>query len=443
MNPRRGRLRALVALFAVLAVLAAACSNSTSGSQQNDSGDGGASAPGVTADEVRFSILGTQTNNPLGNCLLECYADGIKAYFAYRNNEGGVHGRKLVVAEEVDDQLGQNQQKAIQIISGNKTFGTFSATQLATGWAEFAKATVPLYGWAIHPADMVGKNSTFGNSAPPCLDCYDRTFAYVAKLAGAKKVAAIGYGVSENSKQCVKQIGDTINHYKADTGQELVYLNDSLAFGLPNGLGPEVTEIKGKGAEIVLSCMDLNGMKTLAQELKRQDLDKLPLYHLNTYNQKFVNDADGLFEGDYMSVGFRPFEASDGDTEMKTFREWIKKEGGNLDEMAMYGWITADLAYQGLEKAGENPTRASVIEATNKLTKYTAGGLTQAVDWSRQHNAPSREDPVTNGYAKVCRALVKVKDGKFQLVGGTKDKPFVCWPPKDDKWSEPEQVSFS
>src|SRR5689334_11386674 len=88
--------RALVALVA-LALLAAACS-----SDDDDGGAGAASsttaasagdvapvdAPGVTATEIRYAAFGTNSNNPLGTCVLDCYVDGIKAYFAYRNSEG-------------------------------------------------------------------------------------------------------------------------------------------------------------------------------------------------------------------------------------------------------------------------------------------------------------------------------------------------------------------
>ncbi|EFC79637.1 hypothetical protein FrEUN1fDRAFT_7252, partial [Parafrankia sp. EUN1f] len=141
MNLRPGRLRAVAVLLVVLGLVAAACSNSSGEADSSPStGGNSASAPGVSSTEIKFSVLGTKTNNPLGNCLHECFLEGIKAYFAYRNSEGGVNGRQLVVSKEVDDQLGQNQQKAVEIISANDTFATFSATQLATGWGEFAEA---------------------------------------------------------------------------------------------------------------------------------------------------------------------------------------------------------------------------------------------------------------------------------------------------------------
>ena len=68
----------------------------------------------------------------------------------------------------------------------------------------------------------------------------------------------------------------------------MAYVNDNLAFGLPNGIGPEVTAMKDAGVDFVSTCIDLNGMKTLAQELQRQGMDDVVLYHPNTYNQQFV-----------------------------------------------------------------------------------------------------------------------------------------------------------
>ena len=58
-----------------------------------------------------------------------------------------------------------------------------------------------------------------------------------------------------------------------------------------------------------------------------------------------------------------------------TSSEWMDETGAEITEIAMIGWINADLAYQGLVAAGPQFDRASVIAATNEMTEYTAGGL--------------------------------------------------------------------
>src|SRR5690606_21379145 len=73
--------------------------------------------PGVSDDEISFAVIGTRSGNPLGTCILDCYVEGIEAYFAYRNAEGGIYGRDLVIGEVLDDELVQNQVRALDVIS--------------------------------------------------------------------------------------------------------------------------------------------------------------------------------------------------------------------------------------------------------------------------------------------------------------------------------------
>ncbi|EFC86351.1 ABC transporter substrate-binding protein [Parafrankia sp. EUN1f] len=437
----------LVALVAALGVLLVACSNSSgSDSTENKGGSGGAvvanSAPGVTADAINFSMLATKSNNPTGACIYDCYAQGIEAYFAFRNSEGGVHDRKLALTEKIDDQLGQNKQGALKIINDNNTFGTFSAAQLPLGWGDLAEAGVPQYVWAIQPAAMAGHDDIWGNAGIICLDCTARYYPYAATLVGAKKIAALGYGVSDSSKRCTQSVRDSIELYKADTGQEVVYYNEGLAFGLPNGVGPEVSAIKRAGADMVITCFDLNGQKTLAQELQRQGLADVKLLHPNSYDQKFVEEAGDLFEGDIVQVQFRPFEADAGDSGLGDFKKWMEKTGAEISEVAMIGWIDADIAYQGILKAGPSFTRQSVIDATNKITDYTADGLIAPIDWTRMHESATQKDPTTHGAKQECASFVQIKGGKFQMVGATKEKPWVCWSNANRDWADPTKTSF-
>jgi ABC-type branched-subunit amino acid transport system substrate-binding protein len=220
-----------------------------------------------------------------------------------------------------------------------------------------------------------------------------------------------------------------------------VYSADDLAFGLPNGLGPEVTAMAQADADFVVGCIDLNGMQTLAEELQRQGLADVPMMHSNTYDAEFVRAAGDLFEGDVIGVGFRPFEADAGDSTLDEFLEWMDRTGGQVTEQAMVGWINADLAYQGLVAAGPDFDRASVIEATNEMTEYTAGGLIPPIDWSRQHEPPTEDDPVTHGSAQECTAYVTVRDGEMELIGDP-EAPWSCWDPAEEGWTEPEPTDF-
>jgi hypothetical protein len=397
--------------------------------------------PGVTDEEIRFSAFGTQANNPLGTCVMDCYTQGIEAYFAFRNSEGGVHGRDLVLSTVLDDELSNNQQRALEIVSANDTFAAFSATQIPSGWPDIAQAGIPLYTWSIHPAPATGEEGIFGYQGVICTTCTSRSVPYVASLEEATTIATLGYGVSPNSQECAVGTADSVELYAEETGQSVGYVNDDLAFGLPNGIGPEVTAMLDAGVDFISACIDLNGMKTLAQELERQGAGDIPMYHPNTYNEQFVAEANGLFEGDYVSVGFRPFEADPGDTQLADFTEWMAEIGAEISEIAMIGWINADTAYQGLVAAGPEFSRQAVIDATNEFTEYTAGGLVVPIDWTRQHLPPTEEDPATNGAANVCIAVVQVVEGSFELVGDPA-APFLCWPGDNREFGEPVETNF-
>jgi branched-chain amino acid transport system substrate-binding protein len=444
-NPSRAVAGRVLCLAVAMVMTVTACGNATGNADNAPApapaaGDesGPNSSPGVTDDEIHFAALGTRSNNPLGTCVLDCFTDGVKAYFAFRNSEGGVHGRKLSLTTVLDDELAQNQAKALEIVSADDTFATFSAAQLATGWADLASAGIPLYTWAINFNEMNGKDSIYGNSGAVCASCISKSSVYGASLAKGRNVASLGYGITQNSKDCVAEQTRSVERYASTTGQRVAYKNDNLAFGLPNGAGPEVTAMKQAGVDFIMTCIDLNADKTLAQELERQGMGNVPVMHANLYDQDFVAAAGGLFNGDIVAVRYRPFEADAGNSQLEDFQDWMKKSGAKTTELAYVGWINADLAYQGIKAAGASFTRESVIAASNKLTAWSAGGLVNPVDWSRQHTMPTDADPTTHGSAKECTAYVKVVDGRFQLIGD-KAKPFSCWDNKAlAQWTEPQ-----
>jgi ABC-type branched-subunit amino acid transport system substrate-binding protein len=457
---RRGR--RLAALLLAVGLLVAACGNSGDDDSASDdttapAGEGGSAStgtgdpadaqpadgqPGVTDDEIHFSAFGTQANNPLGTCVLDCYTDGINAYFAFRNSEGGVGGRDLVLTTVLDDELSNNQQRALEIVSDDDTFATFGATQIPAGWPDIAEAGIPFYTWSIWPAEATGVESTFGYSGVICTTCTSRNGPWVGTQVGATTVATLGYGVSPNSQECAQGAADSVELYADDTGQTVGYTNGDLAFGLPNGIGPEVTAMKDAGVDFIIACLDLNGMKTIAQELERQGMGDVPMMHPNSYDEQFIAEAGDLFEGDVISVAFRPFEADPGDSQLADFQEWMDETGGQVSELAMIGWINADTAYQGMVAAGDGFTRESVIAATNQFTDYTAGGLIPPIDWTRQHEPPTEDDPATHGSDPTCFSLLQVHDGRMELMSDDPAAPFTCWDGTNRDWAEPEQMNF-
>jgi hypothetical protein len=443
----------------ILALVAAACGNSgddaspttTGGPDTSAATDGGEAArdtfvslsgvPGVTDDEITFAAVGTRTGNPLGNCVLDCYVDGIEAYFAFRNSEGGIFGRDLVLGQALDDAVSQNQAKSLEVISSDESFGAFQATLLAGGWGDLDAAGVPTYTWGISASQAASRPHVFPSIAVRCADCTGRAVPYAVQLAGAKKVASLGYGIDDSSKTCTQSVADAVELYSDDIGAELVYMNDELAYGLGGGVGPQVTDMKEAGVDFIATCIDLNGMKTLAEELERQGMDDVVLYHPNTYNQKFVSDAGELFEGDFITTQFLPFEADTEGTSMDAFLEWMETTKAEPTELAMVGWINATLAFDGLLAAGPEFDRAKVTAATNAMTAFTAGGLIEPIDWSVAHEPFTQADRAEEDAGQECTSLLRVEGGELTTVAPP-ETPWLCWPADDLAWTDPEPTSF-
>jgi hypothetical protein len=448
---RRSRRRRLVVLGLVVGLLAAACSSDdSSGSSDTSSGSSGTGdlsqnvtvdEPGVTDTTINFSVLGTETGNPFGTCLLQCFTDGIEAYFEYRNTEsGGIYGRDLEVSRVVDDEFGKNQEKALEIISADDTFATFSQANIATGWADLAAEGIPLYVWNIEPSYVVGQESIFGNSPVFCQTCTSRPQAYAQQQVGATKLASVGYGVSDSSKKCAQASRDTANTYGPDIGgAENVYFNDDLAFGFPNGIAPEVTAMKENGANGLVACIENTGYATILQEAEKQGLDLNALLP-NAYNAEYMSTQGGLFDGSIVQVSFRPLEADHIPIQDK-YLEYMEKLDKTSSELAVIGWINASLAYEGLVAAGPEFSREKVIDATNQFTAFTADGWIAPVDWTKGHTAPTAATIAETGQQYQCGAFVKIVGNKFQIVGDAAE-PFVCWPGDTLDWSPPQSLSF-
>jgi hypothetical protein len=450
------RSRLFCAAFA-LVMVAGACSNSDSGATKDSSTGAGATVttassserdtfvpisgvPGVSDSQISYAVIGTKTGNPLGTCILDCYLAGIKAYFAYQNDEGGIYQRELVVGDVLDDALSQNQTRALEVISNGKDFGAFVATLVPAGFVELDTAGVPTYVWGIHATEEADRTSIFPHLPVQCATCTSRGNPYLISQVGATKVGVLGYGVSENSKVCADTIKASVEKYSDDIGgAQVVYFNDEVAFGLPNGIAPEVTAMKAAGVQFVATCMDLNGMKTLGQELDRQGMGDVVMAHPNTYDQQFVTDAGSIFEGDFVTPQFRPFEATPNDAQSK-FQEYMAKTGAQPTELAMVGWINASTAVAGLLAAGPDFDRQKVIDATNTLTDWSAGGLTVPIDWTSQHTPPTAGDPASFP-PQECFAPVKIVSGRFQTVADPAT-PFLCWSDRSDTWTQPVPTSF-
>ncbi len=387
--------------------------------------------PGVTAKEIKVGGIASISNDPTGGSLGSAF-DGTEAYFAMVNSKGGIYGRKLVLDSKRDDALANNRAEVQGLLTKDDVFAALPlAVQLFTGADLLAKAKIPTYGWDINE-EYGSENHNPGPSnfftqigAFHCFTCATASVqTWLPKKLNRHKVGVLAFDVPQ-STSCAEGLQKSFKKYPT---AKIVFLDKSLTFGNPD-YSAQVAQMKDKGVNLVIPCVDGNGAASLAREMKKQGLNAIQILP-NSYNHDLIKKNAQVLNGNYLFTTYAPFEAKPQSTGMKNYQKWMKKSGGKRNENSLVGWINADEFVTGLKAAGPNFTQAKVIAATNALTKYTAGGLVPSINWTTAH-----QTDVT------CFAVEKVVDGKFKPVFGKPGKPFVCLPPTLKKMPTNPQVS--
>jgi len=455
----RSRARRLISVLAVAAITVTACSNSsdgeskettttaastetTAGSTETTEATDGidigsfeaiSGVAGVSDDDITFAVLGTGPNNPMGYCLLECYAGGVQAYFDYRNSLGGIHGRELKTVA-IDDELGLNQVKALEIKDSSDYFGVFFAPVINAGIAEFEGTDIPVYTTYPNALEANGNENIYMANAVQCTSCNSPMTTQQATIVGATKAAVLALGVSQASKDCADRVEREMTAYGPDNGVEFVYKNAELPFGFTNGVGPEVTAMKDLGVDFIVTCVDQNSVLVLEQELERQGLTEVYVTLPQGYGDtEYLKANEGVLEGSLLATAYMPFEATVEGTGLSIMKEWLDKSGVVVNDYAIQGWLNADLAVAGLLAAGPQFDRAKVVAASNTFTDWSADGIVPPVDWTTAHNAPADEDP-----RRMCMSFLRIKNGAPELVGDPA-KPFYCFEMPMTKWVDAVQ----
>jgi len=375
--------------------------------------------PGVTDKEIRVGGVANVTQNPTGVSYAPAF-DGVDAYFAYINQtEGGVFGRKLVLASKRDDQLANNRQEVEGLLSQDDVFAALPmATNLFSGAQLLEDEGIPVFGWNIQEEWGSEKNAP----GPPnffaaagsfnCISCGAPSYPqFLAKKLGIDKVAVLAYSVPQ-SASCADGAAKSFTRYPT---AKVVFDDKSLAFGTAD-FSAQVAQMVDKGVQLVIPCIDFNGAINLKREMLKQGLDAtvaLP----NAYNFEAVEQNARFLDGSYVSTLFAPLETRPKPEGVKLFEKWMKKTKGKVTENAIIGWINADQFVTGLKAAGPDFTREKVVDAINKITDFTAKGFVPPVNWTVAHE---RRQP--------CTALLKIVNGKFKPVFAKPGKPFICFP---------------
>jgi ABC-type branched-subunit amino acid transport system substrate-binding protein len=410
------------AIVVVLALAMAACGNSKSqtgsGSSGSTSGNG---RPGVTDTEIKVGGVASVTN-PLGGSYADAF-DGAQAYFDKINSEGGVFNRKINLVARRDDnaQASRNKDQTRALVEQDNVFAVVPVSTITFAGAKYlVDNNVPAFGWNINPEWALGKNLFGEKGSNICFDCPNVWSSYLAKQLGLTNTGIMTY-TAVQSQDCAKGWESSFNDIgKQNANINLAFEDKSLGFGFkPGDISGDLDQMKSKNVQLLATCVDGAGSARLGQAFKDNNMNVVQLLP-NGYDKKLLSDNAATLEGDYVTVSFFPFEADQKPQALQDFLDAMKAKGKDPNENSLSGWINAMQFVQGVKDAGPDFTRQSVIDAINKETNFTAGGIRpQGINWTTTgHVGQDSED---------CVVILKVQNGALVPVYGQPGKPMVCF----------------
>lgn len=415
--------RAVIAVAMGFVLVAAACGNA-----DDDAGDGDGDGeqvtvdqPGVSDTEIRVGGVASVTN-PLGGKYGDAFG-GVKAYFAMVNDEGGVHGRELVLAEERDDKLANNKAEIDALVDSDVFAILPVATLLFTGADSAVAAGIPTFGWTINPewegteenpkANLFGQTGSYLGFDDPAPG-----LPWLAGELGATRIGVLAY-TAPQSALCADGVTNSFATYAEGTDAEIAFVDKALSYGETN-FRVQVDKMKEAGVDLVTTCMDTNGVVALARAMKQQGLDARQ-YLPNGYDHELMDEYGDLFEGSIVRTDFAPWELAEDEQPdgLRDYLEWTDRTGVEPSENSVAGWLNAALLVAGLEAAGPDFTRQKVLDAINAMTDFTADGFISGVDWTVQH--VRKADP-----AGGCDVKLRIEDSEFVPAFSEPGQPFHC-----------------
>jgi branched-chain amino acid transport system substrate-binding protein len=194
------------------------------------------------------------------------------------------------------------------------------------------------------------------------------------KSHGGTVLCSYGYAISPSSTRSAIGTADSFQH----SGGKVGVLDTSLPFGTVDMTTPALVA-KQKGCNAFYAGLDDNSNFALATDLKQDGVKPKVLAFPTGYEPSVVHGpAWSSLQGGYFDTTFRPFQLPNAGTQamQSALEKYEHCSPSQFPTFNQYeGWLGADLMIKGLEKAGANPTHASVIHALRSITSYNGNGL--------------------------------------------------------------------
>ena len=395
----------------LIMVAVAACSSTTSvgsGTTTSASTHGRAPIPtaafqdstGITSSSVTIGNISTETAGLFTGAVV-----GTEAYAAYVNSEGGINGRKLIVATYDDNFTGAGNKAGTQEAVDNDfaTVGGFSLEDNFGGAVLAANPGVPNVQLSLsaYTSSLVNTYSPdpIGDGWPTGPMLYFKSrfpdeIAHTGTLTSALPSALATWAIERS----------TMEHL----GYRIVY-QPSVPV-TQTDFTQNVVAMKSAGVKLLyMDQLPQNYTAGVIKALNQQNFHPTLVIGVSAYSHALVPDSGGAaaIDGAYLEQPASLFLGEDAADipAVHTFLTWVQKvsPGFTPDYYTLAGWASTELFADALKNAGANPTRGSELAALRKIATFSTDHLTATV-------SPVNRTP------PVCYVLARIVDGQFQRL---------------------------
>ncbi|MGH9108571.1 MAG: ABC transporter substrate-binding protein, partial [Acidimicrobiales bacterium] len=387
----------------------------TQGSLQCPPGTGTGS-PGVTPNEIQVAAVSSRTG-PI-SADFDGLVPGLQAYLKTVDAGGGVGGRKIVLADNLDDAGLPSQFSSASHTAIDQDHAL--AVAVSSYWftpTYFVATCTPTYGYNVDGNWTKAPNLFAASGSVQTYDTIVPAVAYLIDHVKAKAVGVLAYNLSTSNAVCKAAI-----RRLKKAGYDIAYTDLKLP-PINANVTPDVERMQHAGVDFVLSCMTVTGNVSMARAIKQYGLKVKQLW-FDGADQSVVDKYSGLLQGVYFNVQHVPASAvakyPGTYPGMAAYLKSMKKYEPSFvgSELAVQGWESAALMVAGIRAAGHHLTQAGLVTATNHLRHFTAGGLIEPVDWSNAHTSVGKVN---------CSAFEQVKGKKVVPALGRGHQVFVCF----------------
>ena len=296
-----------------------------------------------------------------------------------QNAEGGVNGRKINLSV-VDDQTNPTlTSTAVQEAVSGGAVGIVANSPLFYLAAKYAQqAGVPVTGnssdgpeWGEQPyTNMFDAFRGSENPAEPVNSIYGNFL----KAHGGTTIGAYGYGVSPLSADEAKGAAESFQR----AGGKVGVLDTTVPFG-----GVDFTSqalvANQKHIDALLPTLDDSSNYALMTALKQAGVKLKAVLFSVGYEPSVINSPVwSTLQGAYFLSLVRPLSLPNAGTEqmdaaLTKYADYTKSQFPSFGQDL--AWLGCDLMIKGLQGAGQNPTRAGVVNALRSIKSYNGNGL--------------------------------------------------------------------